>query len=76
MATYKVFVRNLWRIDPNHKRKSPREQWPNGLIPAPDARKTTIRRGLTYEQALDFCRVYNANHKPGRLSRKAEFTAE
>ena len=62
---YKIFVRNWWKNNP---------KWPNGLEPDPWARKTTLKSGVKTEQAaLDFCQVYNANHKPGRLSRKAEY---
>ena len=60
---YKVFVRN-W-----YKRENGR------VVPNPGARKTTLASGLSYEGARDMCQVYNANHKPGPLSRKAEFTA-
>lgn len=65
-TTYQVFVRNWWKRNPS---------WPNGLEPNPCARKTTIRRGLTYAEAQQFCEEYNRTHKPGRFSRKAEFTA-
>ncbi len=62
---YKIFVRNWWKNNPD---------WPNGLEPNPGARKTTLKRGIkTESEARDFCLVYNANHKPGRLSRKAEY---
>lgn len=64
---YKVFVRNWWKNNP---------AWPGGLEPHPTARKTTLRRGLTEEEALQFCKEYAQTHKPGRLSRKAEYTAE
>lgn len=67
METYKVFVRNWWKHNP---------AWPNGLEPNPTARKTTLAKRLSYDEAIDFCRVYNSNHKPGKLSRKAEFTQE
>ena len=62
---YRVFTRTFWRRNPS---------WPNGL--EPHAGKRSYRghpKGLTYEQARDYCRVWNANHPPGRLSRKAEF---
>ena len=61
---YRVFVRGWWK-----KNKS----WPNGLEPNPTARKTTIATVETAEQARSICTVYNANHNPGRLSRKAEY---
>ena len=40
-------------------------EWPNGLEPCP-GRKTTIGKRLTEDEA----------HKPGRLSRKAEYEQE
>lgn len=63
---YTVFVRNWWKRNP---------AWPNGLEPDPTARKTTIRRGLTYAEARQLCAEWNSTHRPGRLSRKAEFTS-
>ena len=61
---YRVFTRTWWKNNPD---------WPDGLEPCP-GRKTTIRRNVkTYEEAQEYCQVYNANHSPGRLSRKAEF---
>ena len=63
-AMYKVFARTWWTNNPDY---------PNGLEPSP-GRKTTIKKGIaTEEAAKDICRVWNANHKPGRLSRKAEY---
>ena len=64
--SYRVFVRTWWRTNPN---------WPNGLEPCP-GRQTTIARHCTYDEARSIAQTWNANHKPGRLSRKAEFTAE
>lgn len=61
---FTVFVRNWYRRDPNKR---------GGLIPAYNARKTTIGHVTTEEAARDMCRVYNANNPPGRLSRKAEY---
>lgn len=66
--TYCVFVRNWWKRNPN---------WPNGLEPDPCARKTVIRRNVATEtEAQAICAEYNRTHKPGRLSRKAEYTAD
>ena len=62
---YRVFVRNWWKHNPS---------WPNGLEPNGSARKTTLKKNVRTEgEARDICRVYNANHNPGRLSRKAEY---
>jgi len=62
--TYRVFVRNWWRIENGRK------------VPDPGARKTTIARHCTYEEAIQVCKEYAKNHKPGWLSRKAEFDRE
>jgi hypothetical protein len=61
-----VFVRNWWR----------RETDRHGLrrlVPNPGARKSYLARGVTETEALAICKRYNETHKPGPLSRKAEF---
>jgi len=64
MTTYKVFVRDWWRME-------------NGVrVPNPGARKHTLATRLSYDEAREMCREYNATHKPGILSRKAEFDEE
>jgi hypothetical protein len=69
--TYRVFVRNWWR------RASQGEHgWPGGLVPDPGARKTTLATRCTHAEALQICERYNSTHKPGKLSRKAEFESE
>lgn len=66
MTTYKVFVRNWWRYDgPNRL-----------LVPDPGARKTVLRTRLSEDEARQMCRDYNATHRAGPLSRKAEYTKE
>jgi hypothetical protein len=65
-VTYRVFTRIWWRNNPG---------WPNGLEPHA-GRQTTIARHCTEDEARDTCRVWNANHNPGRLSRKAEYDQE
>lgn len=62
--SYTVFVRNWWRKDENGR-----------LVPNPGARRTWLTKVDTYEQAIAACDYYNSTHKPGPLSRKAEFTA-
>lgn len=63
-ASFKVFVRNWWRRE-------------NGqLVPDPRARKTTLAVGCTEEEARSICEEYAKTHKPGPLSRKAEYTRE
>ena len=60
---YDVFTRTWWRNNP---------AWPNGLEPCA-GRRTYLARGVTEERALAICKAYNESHKPGRLSRKAEW---
>ncbi len=69
MTRYAVFTRTWWRRNPLR---------PGGLEPHA-GRKS--RRGhpqdlASYEAAQDYCRVWNANHPPGRYSRKAEFESK
>ena len=65
-VTYRVFTRTWWRSNP---------AWPNGLEPGA-GRKTSIARHCTEQEARDIARTWNANHAPGRLSRKAEYETE
>jgi hypothetical protein len=61
---YRVFTRTWWRNN---------SDYPNGLEPHV-GRKTIIKKNIdTEEEAREICRVWNANHEPGRLSRKAEY---
>jgi len=60
---YKVFTRTFWKEN---------NKYPNGLEPHL-GRKTILARVSTREQAITMCHGYNTTHKPGRLSRKAEF---
>jgi hypothetical protein len=60
---YRVFVRNWWK----------RGQY-GQLVPDGRARKYTLQMCNTIEEALAACEEYNSTHKPGVLSRKAEFT--
>jgi len=61
---YRVFTRNWWKHNP---------AWPGGREPHGGARKHTIGFADSEESARDMCRVYAANHKPGKLGRKAEY---
>ena len=62
---YTVFVRNWWKENKN---------WPNGLEPDPTARKYIVERNIKDENtAREIAQKWNRTHKPGRLSRKAEF---
>ena len=60
---YKVFKRTWWRKNDN---------WPDGLEPF-FGRKTTLRKGLTLEEARAFATDWNRKHKPGKYSMRAEF---
>ena len=64
---YRVLVRNWWRWETD--RSGMRR-----LVPDPRARKTTLHpRVKTEEEAQELCQAYNSTHKPGPLSRKAEY---
>lgn len=60
---YNVFVRDWWKDNPG---------WPNGLEPCAGP-KTYKLRNVSESEARAYCKQYNANHKPGRYSRKAEY---
>lgn len=60
---YQVFIRNWWRKDAKEK-----------LVPNSGGRKTHYCYAKTEDEAGDVCKVYNVNHAPGKLSRKAEYT--
>jgi hypothetical protein len=66
---YQVFARNWWKYDGTKDAMGRRN-----IVPGP-GRKTVIGYAETEEAARDMCRVWNANHKPGPLSRKAEYTS-
>jgi hypothetical protein len=60
---YNVFTRTWWKPNP---------AWPDGLEPSPGKRRY-LARGVSRERALQICEEWNSTHKPGRLSKKAEF---
>ena len=60
---FDVFVRNWWKENP---------EWPNGLEPHA-GKKRYIARRVSRDEAFSICQEYARTHKPGRLSRKAEF---
>jgi hypothetical protein len=67
MATFHVFTRTWWIRNP---------AWPNGREPGA-GRKSTLRRHVeTESEARAICQQYNTTHKPGFLSRKAEYQTE
>ena len=71
-VSYRVFVRNWWRRGPPDYGQIVRHK----LVPDPSARKTTLARRMTYDEARAMCAEYARTHKPGLLSRKAEFEEE
>lgn len=80
--SYRVFVRNWWRWERvpraghDHAGRPCVVAAPRKLVPDPGARKTTLATRCTYEEARRICEEYARTHKPGPLSRKAEFERE
>lgn len=64
--TYQVFTRTWWIKN---------DSYPDGLEPGP-GRKHVIGYVATQEEARAMCEEYNSTHKPGRLSKKAEYTSD
>ena len=73
-VTYRVFTRTWWRQNSTTSDRGILA-WPDGLEPCA-GRKTTIARHCTEQEARAIAQEYNATHKPGRLSRKAELEQE
>ena len=73
--SYRVFVRNWWRWD---YRPTTFASPTLGRVKVPDpgARKTTLARGCTEEEARAICQRHAETHRPGPLSRKAEYERE
>jgi hypothetical protein len=65
---FKVFTRTAWvrTTDPG---------WPGGIKPG-WGRERTLARVATADVARQMCAEWNRTHKPGKLSRKAEFREE
>lgn len=59
---YTVFVRNWWRKDAR-----------GNLVPNSGGRRTILARNVSEDEARAMCKDWNATHKPGQLSRKAEY---
>ena len=65
LGSYSVFTRTWWKENPS---------WPNGLEPDASGKRHYLERGLaTEEEARRVAKEYNATHRPGRLSKRAEF---
>jgi len=61
---YTVFTRNWWKSN---------SAWPGGREPGAGRKYTLYRNLRTEEEARRICKQYNATHKPGKLSHKAEY---
>jgi len=64
--TYTVFHRTWWKEN---------ARWSGGREPQ-IGDKHILATGLTYAEAREHCEEWNAEHDPGPLSDKAEFTRE
>lgn len=64
--SYRVFTRTWWARDPAS----------GGCLRPQPGRQRTIARGCTLDEARRAAQEWNRTHKPGKLSRKAEFTQE
>ena len=62
--SYRVFHRAWWK-----KNKG----WPGGREPGAGHKTTLAERVETETEARAICKRYNDTHKPGLLSRKAEY---
>lgn len=65
--SFEIRARNWWKDNP---------EWPNGLEPdsTPWRKAHKLATVNTEEAARTFCKEWNETHKPGRLSRKAEWS--
>jgi len=62
---FKVFARTWYREN---------SEWPDGLEPFA-GKKYIIHKGVqTEHEAQVLCREWNSRNKPGKLSKKAEYT--
>jgi len=61
--TYYCFVRTWWK---------PNKSWPDGREPSA-SKGRTIRKNLSHDEAIQFCKEWNASHNPGKWSKKCEF---
>jgi hypothetical protein len=66
MAMYQVFVRTWWK---------PNKDWPGGLEPHA-GRKKVIGYAESEVEAQGIAINYNRWNRPGRLSKKAEYTSD
>ncbi len=62
MSKFNVFVRDWWRKNEL-----------GGIVPYPGAPRRYLARRVSQDVARQICAEYNAEHKPGWRSRKAEY---
>ena len=62
--SYQVFARNWWKLNP---------EWPGGIEPDGGATKHNLQKVATEREARAVCEDWNMTHRPGKLSRKAEY---
>jgi len=62
--SYRCFIRNWWKRNPTY---------PGGREPCAGRKHTLAAKVATEQEAQAICQQYNASHKPGFLSRKAEY---
>jgi hypothetical protein len=65
---YTVFIRNWYKYERDNRGR-------RIIVPNYHARKKVLTRVPSEYEARIICRVYNNNHDPGVLSRKAEYTS-
>lgn len=76
VKSYRAFTRTWWKRHVGRPGKGVQ-----AIVLRPDREmhpgpKTVLGKRLTYEEAQTLCKTWNAEHKPGVLSRRAEFEAE
>jgi hypothetical protein len=63
VVSYRAFHRTWWRMEGGKR------------VPGA-GRRTALGRHLTEDEARRVCQQWNAEHNPGKLSRKAEYERE
>lgn len=71
---FTIFVRNWYKYETMWDNRTGKKIGKR-IVPNPRARRTVIATRNTEQEARDYCQEYNNTHKPGPLSRKAEYTS-
>lgn len=68
MTNFRCFTRTWWRHNPS---------WPDAKEPCP-GKPRYHRKAVfdTEEEARSYCKVWNANHDPGKWSWKCEYESD